>query len=334
MLRFCVLLVLMFAVAACGGAAATPTPRSSPMPAPTLAPTPSPSPSPAPSPLTPAVIEVGRGPCAITELDGSIWVTNYGDGTLSRIDPATNAVDEPIQIGSSPCGLTAFDHALWVGVLGTNEVVRFDPASGSVTKRVDVGGDPWDVQNGFGSIWVAVQGQDKVTRIDPATGDVLASVDGGSVVVGLAVTSSEVWVANSLSGTITRIDPATNTVAGEITLTADPSWFAVGPQTVVVTLSSNAKAVVIDQARGEIITTTPVGTTPRDPGFVGGNFWVPSEASGEVSVLDASDGSVLGTFTSPSTNGIFVAEGLMGDGWIESFAGASVARLAAETGLP
>ncbi len=330
MVRACFLFVFALFAVSCAGTAPTPTP----IPTPSQAPTSSPSPSPAPSPLTPAVIQTGHGPCAITALDGSIWVTNFGDGTLSRIDPVTNAVDEPIQIGSNPCGLTAFDGALWVGVLGTNEVVRFDPASGTVTDRVDVGGDPWDVQQGFGSVWVAVQGTDKVLRIDPASGDVLASVDAGNVVVGLAVTSSEVWVANSLSGTISRIDPDTNTVVGEIQLTADPSWFALGPQTVLVTLSSNAKAVLIDQATAQVITTTDVGLTPRDPGFVGDNYWVADEGSQDVYVLDANDGSVLGTFTPPDKSGIFVAEGLLGDGWIESFAGTAVSRLDSGTGLP
>jgi YVTN family beta-propeller protein len=159
-------------------------------------------------------------------------------------------------------------------------------------------------------------------------------VDAGSVVVGLAVTSTEVWVANSLSDTIMRIDPATNAVAGKIEMSADPSWFAVGPQTVLVTLSNNAKAALIDQATAQVITTTTVGQTPRDPGFVGDNYWVANERSGDVYVLDAHDGTVLGMFTPPDTSGIFVAEGLLGDGWIESFAGTAVSRLDAAAGLP
>jgi DNA-binding beta-propeller fold protein YncE len=277
---------------------------------------------------------VGHGPCAIAELDGSIWVTNYGDGTLSRIDPLTNIPDDPIQIGSNPCGLTALEGSLWVGVLATNEVVRFDPTTQAVAQHVNVDGDPWDVQNGFGSIWVAVQGTDKVLRIDPASGEVVASFDAGSIVVGLAVTSSEVWVANSLSGTITRIDPDTNTIAGEILLPADPSWFAVGLRTVLVTLSNNGKAALIDQATAQVITTTTVGLTPRDPGFVGENYWVANAGSEDVYVLDANDGSVKGMFTPPDKSGIFVAEGLLGDGWIESFSGTAVARLDAGTGLP
>ncbi|MDL2334500.1 MAG: hypothetical protein QFC55_00530 [Chloroflexota bacterium] len=93
-------------------------------------------------------------------------------------------------------------------------------------------------------------------------------------------------------------------------------------------------AGLIDQATAQVITTTTVGLTPRDPGFVGDNYWVANEGSGDVYVLDANDGSVLGTFTPPDMSGIFVAEGLLGDGWIESFGGTAVSRLAAGTGLP
>ena len=123
-------------------------------------------------------------------------------------------------------------------------------------------------------------------------------------------------------------------VTREIVLPADPSWFAVGPQTVLVTLSNNGKAVLIDQATAQVITTTTVGLTPRDPGFVGDNFWVANTGSADVSVLDPANGEVLGTFTPPDTSGIFVAEGLLGDGWIESFSGTRVSRLASDTGLP
>ena len=63
-------------------------------------------------------------------------------------------------------------------------------------------------------------------------------------------------------------------------------------------------------------------------------FWVANQGSEDVSVIDPADGTLLGTFTPPDTSGIFVAEGLLGDGWIESFGGSAVARLGAQTGLP
>ena len=39
-----------------------------------------------------ATIPVDAGPGAIRYLDGSIWVQSFADGTVSRIDPATNTV--------------------------------------------------------------------------------------------------------------------------------------------------------------------------------------------------------------------------------------------------
>ena len=43
-----------------------------------------------------ATINVGSGPTAIAVGFGSVWVTNSLDGTVSRIDPATSAVQATI----------------------------------------------------------------------------------------------------------------------------------------------------------------------------------------------------------------------------------------------
>ena len=75
-------------------------------------------------------------------------------------------------------------------------------------------------------------------------------------VSGLAITADEVWVANALSKSITRVDPGSNTVAGQIELEGDPYWFAVSPQSVLVTLSNDASVVLIDQATAAVIATT------------------------------------------------------------------------------
>ena len=49
---------------------------------------------------------------------GSVWVTNYCDGSLSRVDPATNAVVATTEIGHQPKWLAVGDGRVWVGVSG------------------------------------------------------------------------------------------------------------------------------------------------------------------------------------------------------------------------
>jgi YVTN family beta-propeller protein len=47
---------------------------------------------------------------------GSIWLTNYADGTLLRIDPTTGTVAATIHIGGHPRGVTVGAGRVWVTV--------------------------------------------------------------------------------------------------------------------------------------------------------------------------------------------------------------------------
>jgi peptide/nickel transport system substrate-binding protein len=65
-----------------------------------------------------SVLEVGDGPADITVLDGTVWVANEGDGTLSRI-AADAASAHRVVIGSVPQGLAGVNGDLWISVRGT-----------------------------------------------------------------------------------------------------------------------------------------------------------------------------------------------------------------------
>jgi YVTN family beta-propeller protein len=47
---------------------------------------------------------------------GSVWVTNYDDGTVSRVDPATNEVVATIEVGRHPDHIAAGEGGVWVAV--------------------------------------------------------------------------------------------------------------------------------------------------------------------------------------------------------------------------
>jgi YVTN family beta-propeller protein len=61
-------------------------------------------------------IEVGDQPAAVAVGAGSVWVANAGDGTVSRIDPATRKVVKTIDVGNAPAGLVVADGLVWVTV--------------------------------------------------------------------------------------------------------------------------------------------------------------------------------------------------------------------------
>jgi YVTN family beta-propeller protein len=64
------------------------------------------------------VINVGRDPVRLTADATSVWVADARDGTISRIDPATNRVVSSVMVGSQPHGVAAVDGSVWVAVTG------------------------------------------------------------------------------------------------------------------------------------------------------------------------------------------------------------------------
>jgi streptogramin lyase len=60
---------------------------------------------------------VGQNPTDIATGLGAVWVTNQGDGTISRIDPITNDSSE-IRVGASVAAVVADPRSreIWVAI--------------------------------------------------------------------------------------------------------------------------------------------------------------------------------------------------------------------------
>ena len=61
-------------------------------------------------------IPVGRSPSALAVGDGSIWVADSGDGTITRIDPGTDQATATIRVGGSPQAIAIGGGRVWVSV--------------------------------------------------------------------------------------------------------------------------------------------------------------------------------------------------------------------------
>jgi hypothetical protein len=72
-----------------------------------------------------ANIPAGKGPTAMVEAGGYIWVVNTLDETVVRVDPATNRViGDPVEVGASPESIVSGGGAVWVA--NRNSVSRID----------------------------------------------------------------------------------------------------------------------------------------------------------------------------------------------------------------
>jgi YVTN family beta-propeller protein len=129
-----------------------------------------------------AAIRVGKAPGAVLVAEGSVWVANRGDSTISRVDPATNRVIATIGVGANPTHLTSDSGAVWVA---TGEgLQRIDPSSNQVVRTLPFRIGPGDVLAADGRLWVSLE-DGTVRRLDPTDSRVLVSIPAASKGVAL-----------------------------------------------------------------------------------------------------------------------------------------------------
>jgi YVTN family beta-propeller protein len=150
-------------------------------------------------------------PLRLAVSDDAVWVVNYEEFTLTRIDPATNQVVAAIPVGGSPVTVAVGEGAVWVGNRSSGTVSRVDPATNQVVASIDLfapGSASTRIQTrevfvGLGAVW-ATDGF-TLYRIDPATNTVVAT---GSIVMNrLTATDAELWIASPPIGVL-RVTPA------------------------------------------------------------------------------------------------------------------------------
>jgi virginiamycin B lyase len=101
-----------------------------------------------------AAVNAGPKPRFLTAGAGSIWTLNQGDGSITRVDSKSHAVQATVQAGiSGPGGEICYcQNAVFATVFGI-PLTRIDVASNKVTRQwKGTGGD--SVRCGFGAIWL------------------------------------------------------------------------------------------------------------------------------------------------------------------------------------
>jgi YVTN family beta-propeller protein len=81
-------------------------------------------------------------------------------GTVWRLDPFTEQVQQVIPVGRAPFGLAVGAGSVWVTDYCGGTVVRIDPATNEVVARIETGHIPRWLAVGAGHVWVGVAGKD------------------------------------------------------------------------------------------------------------------------------------------------------------------------------
>jgi DNA-binding SARP family transcriptional activator/ABC-type branched-subunit amino acid transport system substrate-binding protein len=180
-------------------------------------------------------LPLGTAPSSVAVGEGSVWVLDADDKTVTKIDPAPRTVERDYSTSSTPSDIAAGAGALWIGNAPTEgltdfpeSVSRVDPESGIVLETIPLppaaGGHPTGI-GGFSrqklaaasdAVWV-VNPDQSVSRIDPRTNRVVARIQAKAQTV--AAGEGDVWVAED--GQLAEIDAGTNTVSRRVPLDVD-----------------------------------------------------------------------------------------------------------------
>ncbi len=146
--------------------------------------------------------------------EGALWVTNASDGTVSRIDLATNEVVATIEV--APPGEASVDAiavgggAVWVTALNSAQLMRIDPATNDVAARISLSAGVQELEYGGGALWGKASFANQIIRVDPATNTVVASIPVPQSPAAFAYMNDALWVQGQSE--VSKIDPATNTI--------------------------------------------------------------------------------------------------------------------------
>ncbi len=183
---------------------------------------------------TVASIPVGKDPGDIAFGEGSVWVTNNGDGTVTRIDPVTHRAET---IGEVPDAgsIAVTDGAAWVS--SDANVLKIDPSTNRIGQTLTINGDQSGdvvVEPQSGSVWVVEISYGHgnfgdhyaVARLDPFTSTFIDELTNACCYSGvLTAGAGHVWFATD-SGRVVEFDATTGHVEFDHTYEGEQFWQA------------------------------------------------------------------------------------------------------------
>jgi DNA-binding beta-propeller fold protein YncE len=96
---------------------------------------------------------------------GSVWVTAEDQGTVTRVNPATDAILSTITVGSpsagrcgGPGGIAVTSTDVWVVSAQDGMLIRIDLQSEEILARIGIGACPYGVAMDEAGVWVSRTG--------------------------------------------------------------------------------------------------------------------------------------------------------------------------------
>ena len=242
----------------------------------------------------------------LTRGQGAVFVAKGINQTLARSSRRAALGQWWTTQGETGLGLTAVESPqnavsdgadIWV--TSSTGVARVRASDG---KLLDI----WPIDSSFGilaamgRIFVTTISPNALYMIDPSQppGPVTPVADLRPGPTALAFDGSRIWIACESGAVeiVTPNGPPPWTVTELTTGFTQPLGILFDGRNIWVTDEAANTLLKLD-SDGAILQTVEVGVLPAFPTFDGSNIWVPNVASGSVSIVRASDGSIVGTIS-------------------------------------
>jgi DNA-binding SARP family transcriptional activator/ABC-type branched-subunit amino acid transport system substrate-binding protein len=269
-------------------------------------------------------ISFGTSPSSVAVGEGSVWVLDGDDQTVTQIDPETNEVVRVFGTSSRPNDIGAGAGAVWVGNGGSDDldemprsVSRIDPASGVVVETIDLPPPAGGNISGIGgfsrqkiavspeAVWV-INPDQSISRIDPRTNRVVARVQARAQVI--AAGEGDVWIGQE--GGVAEVDTARNVVSRRVPLGDDsPSGLAVGAGSVWAADPFDGSIWRIPRDRPAGKRQIHLAQWVNRVAFGAGSVWATNEIADEVYRIDPRTNAARVVARTASPRGVGAGDG-------------------------
>jgi DNA-binding SARP family transcriptional activator len=273
---------------------------------------------------------VGLEPSSLTVADNSIWVANYGERTVTRLDRAGG--QRVIPVAGHPVALTAHEAKVWVWtiegrllpidprfnsadnplLLGRQIAALTGPSGGVLGDGPRRGEGGGRIASDGGFLWITVPLQTviRVSPVEPRSAAVIRPDDGARAPI--VYRTGEVWVAgydevfpiDASSG-----DPGFGIRVGharDLAFGAGSLWVVTG-RDVNQMIGPALRRVDLD---GRVVEAKiDVGDDPVAVAWAGGSIWVASRSDRAIKRVDPAKNAVVQTIPLGAPPKALVADG-------------------------
>ena len=269
-----------------------------------------------------SAVRVGGEPESIAATEDAMWVANFGDRTVARVDLATRKVQT---VGGAPVAqhvvsglngdvwLSSFEEPFVTLIARRGRIPGGPYALAGAPLRVRVPGSTEGLAIGGGYLWVTSPadsgGDDTVSLIDLRSRRLMSSVPVGMLPAFVSFGYGSAWVSNYRGDSVSVVRPGSER-AETISVPGGPLGIAAGAGGIWVVSFWSQELVRIDPETRRVLRRIPVGAGPNAVAVGAGAVWVTNRDDRTVSRVDPAANRVVKTIRlAAAPHGIHFAHG-------------------------